>query len=176
MNGPVRPWSSKPRQRDLTPMLRRPVEPAMPGLRNVHGPEALTTVDLQCSSLVSAGGSCLITMTEHERGAAGLPILSAALNVVASVFIISMLGLTGAAIATAIVLTVWKVATAFFIARHLRLRRVPSECSDRHSGDPWAVAFSWHARYFDRETRALLVHQDHRHCEDQRRPDAPSRV
>src|SRR5229473_1839588 len=78
MNGPVRPWSSKPRQRDLTPMLRRPVEPAMPGL-------------------------------------------SAAVNVVASVFFISMLGLTGAAIATTIVLIVWKVATAFFIARHLRL-------------------------------------------------------
>jgi len=78
-------------------------------------------VDLQCSSLVSAGGSCLITMTEHERGAAALLILSAAVNVVASVFFISMLGLTGAAIATTIVLIVWKVATAFFIARHLRL-------------------------------------------------------
>ena len=114
-------------------------------------------------------------MTEHERGAAGLPILSAAVNVVASVFFISVLGLTGAAIATTIVLIVWKVATAFFVARHLRLR-VPSECSDRHSGDPWAFAFSWHALYFDRETRALSVHQDHRHCEDQRRPDAPSRV
>src|SRR5216684_1462545 len=76
---------------------------------------------LQCLSLVSAGGSCLITMTEHERGAAGLPILSAAVNVVASVFFISMLGLTGAAIATTIALIVWNVAMAFFISRHLRL-------------------------------------------------------
>jgi O-antigen/teichoic acid export membrane protein len=63
----------------------------------------------------------VMTMTEHERGAAGPLILSAAVNVVASVLFISMLGLTGAAIATTIVLIVWNVATVFFICRHLRL-------------------------------------------------------
>jgi O-antigen/teichoic acid export membrane protein len=63
----------------------------------------------------------VMTMTEHERGAAGLLILSAAVNVVASIVFISMLGLTGAAIATTIALIVWNVAMAFFISRHLRL-------------------------------------------------------
>jgi len=60
-------------------------------------------------------------MTEHERGAAALLILSAAVNVVASIVFISMLGLTGAAIVTTIALIVWNVAMAFFISRHLRL-------------------------------------------------------
>jgi len=63
----------------------------------------------------------VLTMTEHERGAATLLILSAAGNVVASIVFISMLGLTGAAIATAIALIVWNVAMAAFISRHLRL-------------------------------------------------------
>ena len=63
----------------------------------------------------------VMTMTEHERGAAVLLILSAAVNVVASIFFISILGLTGAAIATAIALIVWNVTMAIFIARHLRL-------------------------------------------------------
>ena len=63
----------------------------------------------------------VMTMTEHERGAAALLILSAAGNVVASIVFISMLGLTGAAIATTIALIVWNVAMAFFISRHLRL-------------------------------------------------------
>jgi O-antigen/teichoic acid export membrane protein len=63
----------------------------------------------------------VLTMTEHERGAAALLILSAAVNVVASIVFISMLGLTGAAIATTIALIVWNVAMAFFISRHLRL-------------------------------------------------------
>jgi O-antigen/teichoic acid export membrane protein len=63
----------------------------------------------------------VMTMTEHERGAAALLILSAAVNVVASIFFISILGLTGAAIATTIALIVWNVAMALFISRHLRL-------------------------------------------------------
>ena len=63
----------------------------------------------------------VMTMTEHERGAAVLLLLSAAVNVVASVFFISMLGLTGAAIATAIALIVWNLAMALFISRYLRL-------------------------------------------------------
>ncbi|THD45000.1 MAG: exopolysaccharide biosynthesis protein [Bradyrhizobium sp.] len=63
----------------------------------------------------------VMTMTEHERGAAALLILSAAVNVVASIVFIRILGLTGAAIATTIALIVWNVAMAFFISRHLRL-------------------------------------------------------
>jgi O-antigen/teichoic acid export membrane protein len=63
----------------------------------------------------------VMTMTGHERGAAGLLILSAAVSVVASILFISMLGLTGAAIATTIALIVWNVAMAFFITRHLQL-------------------------------------------------------
>jgi O-antigen/teichoic acid export membrane protein len=63
----------------------------------------------------------VMTMTEHERGAAALLILSAMVNVVASVVLISMLGLTGAAIATAIALIIWNVAMALFISRYLRL-------------------------------------------------------
>jgi O-antigen/teichoic acid export membrane protein len=63
----------------------------------------------------------VMTMTDHERGAATLLTLSAAVNVVASIVFISMLGLTGAAITTAIALIVWNVAMAFFISRHLRL-------------------------------------------------------
>jgi O-antigen/teichoic acid export membrane protein len=73
--------------------------------------------------IVASYGSQLsvMTMTEHERGAAAPLILSAAVNVVASIFFISILGLTGAAIATTIALIVWNVAMAFFISRHLRL-------------------------------------------------------
>jgi O-antigen/teichoic acid export membrane protein len=73
--------------------------------------------------IVASYGSQLsvMTMTEHERGAAVLLILSAAVNVVASIVFISILGLIGAAIATTIALIVWNVAMAFFISRHLRL-------------------------------------------------------
>ena len=73
--------------------------------------------------IVASYGSQLsvMTMTGHERGAAALLILSAAVNVVASIVFITMLGLTGAAIATTIALIVWNVAMAFFISRHLRL-------------------------------------------------------
>jgi len=73
--------------------------------------------------IAASYGSLLsvMTMTEHERGAAALLILSATINVVASVVLISMLGLTGAAIATTIALIVWNVAMAFFISRNLRL-------------------------------------------------------
>jgi O-antigen/teichoic acid export membrane protein len=63
----------------------------------------------------------VMTMTQHERGAAALLILSATVNVAASIVFISMLGLTGAAIATAITLIVWNLAMALFISRHLRL-------------------------------------------------------
>ena len=57
----------------------------------------------------------------HQTAHTALLILSASVNVVASIFFISILGLTGAAIATTIALIVWNVAMAFFISRHLRL-------------------------------------------------------
>jgi O-antigen/teichoic acid export membrane protein len=63
----------------------------------------------------------VMTMTEHERGAAALLMLSVFVNVVASVVFISMFGLIGAAIATSIALIVWNLAMALFIRRHLRL-------------------------------------------------------
>ena len=73
--------------------------------------------------IVASYGSQLyvMTMTKHERGAAALLIVSAAVNIAASIFFISILGLTGAAIATTIALIVWNVTMALFISRHLRL-------------------------------------------------------
>ncbi|WP_426413142.1 polysaccharide biosynthesis C-terminal domain-containing protein [Bradyrhizobium ganzhouense] len=71
----------------------------------------------------AAFGSLLLimTMTEHERGAAVLLMLSAAINILASVAFISWLGLTGAAIASSAALIIWHIAMAVFIFRHLRL-------------------------------------------------------
>jgi O-antigen/teichoic acid export membrane protein len=63
----------------------------------------------------------VMTMTEHERGAAAMLMLSVFVNVVASIVFISMFGLIGAAIATTIALIVWNLAMALFIRRHLRL-------------------------------------------------------
>jgi O-antigen/teichoic acid export membrane protein len=62
-----------------------------------------------------------MTMTEHERGAAALLVLSALVNIVAGIVFINMFGLNGAAIATTIALIVWNVAMASFIRRHLQL-------------------------------------------------------
>jgi O-antigen/teichoic acid export membrane protein len=63
----------------------------------------------------------VMTMTEHERGAAALLVLSALVNIVAGIVFINMFGLNGAAIATTIALIVWNVAMASFIRRHLQL-------------------------------------------------------
>ncbi len=73
--------------------------------------------------IAAAFGSQLLvmTMTEHERVAAILLILSAAVNVLASVAFIGLLGLTGAAIASSAALIIWNIAMAFFIFRYLRL-------------------------------------------------------
>jgi O-antigen/teichoic acid export membrane protein len=73
--------------------------------------------------IAAAFGSQLhvMTMTAHERGAAFLLILSAAINILASAAFISLLGLTGAAIASSAALIIWNIAMAFFIFRHLRL-------------------------------------------------------
>jgi O-antigen/teichoic acid export membrane protein len=63
----------------------------------------------------------VMTMTEHERGAAALLILGAVVNIVAGVVFIAILGLTGAAVATTIALIIWNVTMARFISRHLQL-------------------------------------------------------
>lgn len=72
--------------------------------------------------VAAAFGSLLLimTMTEHERSAAALLILSAALNILASVAFIYWLGLTGAAIASSAALIIWHIAMAFFVSRYLR--------------------------------------------------------
>jgi O-antigen/teichoic acid export membrane protein len=63
----------------------------------------------------------VMTMTEHERSAAALLISSAIINIAVGVILVATLGLTGAAIATAITLAAWNLAMAHFISRHLRL-------------------------------------------------------
>jgi O-antigen/teichoic acid export membrane protein len=70
----------------------------------------------------SCGSQLLVmTMTEHERSAATLSILSALVNLVAGATFIKMFGLAGAAVATTLALIIWNVAMALFISRHLRL-------------------------------------------------------
>lgn len=73
--------------------------------------------------IAASYGSLLpvMTMTGHERGAAALLILSSVVNVVAGILLISMLGLTGAAVATGIALIIWNAAMAIFISRRLQL-------------------------------------------------------
>jgi O-antigen/teichoic acid export membrane protein len=63
----------------------------------------------------------IMTMTGHERGAAILLILSALFNILVSAVLISLTGLTGAAISTMMTLIVWNIAMAVFIWHHLRL-------------------------------------------------------
>lgn len=79
---------------------------------------------LLVGQVVAAGfGSLLLvmTMTEHERGAAVLLIVSAVVDVLASVAFVYWLGLTGAAIASSAALIVWHIAMALFVFRYLRL-------------------------------------------------------
>lgn len=88
----------------------------------VAGAPALRILLLGQVTAAAFGSLLLImTMTEHERGAAVLLILSAAINILASVAFIYWLGLTGAAIASAAALIIWHIAMAFFIFRYLRL-------------------------------------------------------
>jgi len=63
----------------------------------------------------------LMTMTGNERSAAALLIGSALLNGVFGLLLIGGMGLTGAAIATAVALIVWNVAMAIFVWRGLGL-------------------------------------------------------
>jgi O-antigen/teichoic acid export membrane protein len=74
--------------------------------------------------IVAGAGSQLyvMTMTGHERSAAVLLVTCAAANAIASALLIKLLGLNGAAVATATTLISWNVAMAFFLWRHLRLQ------------------------------------------------------
>jgi O-antigen/teichoic acid export membrane protein len=63
----------------------------------------------------------IMTMTGCERGAAVLLIVSALVNILLSAILVSLLGLTGAAISTTLTFVVWNVAMAAFIWHHLRL-------------------------------------------------------
>jgi len=79
---------------------------------------------LLVSQVITAGaGSQLhvMTMTGHERSAAVLLIPSAVANAVASTALIHALGLTGAAIGTAIAFIIWNIAMSMFLWRRLRL-------------------------------------------------------
>jgi O-antigen/teichoic acid export membrane protein len=70
----------------------------------------------------SAGSQLYVmTMTGHERSAAGLLVSCALVNAGASAVLIGMFGLTGAAIGTAVTLVVWNVAMALFLRRRLNL-------------------------------------------------------
>lgn len=86
--------------------------------------------------IVASGGSQLyvMTMTGHERSAAGLLIASAGANAAACVALINFLGLTGAAISTAATLIAWNLAMALFLWRRLQLR--PSVLALFGSRDP----------------------------------------
>lgn len=73
--------------------------------------------------IAAAAGSQLqvMTMTGSERGAAVLLILGALSNIVAGAVLIGLMGLVGAAVATAVVQVVLNVAMALFIWRRLHL-------------------------------------------------------
>jgi O-antigen/teichoic acid export membrane protein len=73
--------------------------------------------------VVAGAGSqlYLLTMTGHERSAAVLMLAAAAGNAAAAAGFISLLGLTGAAIATTLTLVAWNVAMALLVWRYLGL-------------------------------------------------------
>jgi O-antigen/teichoic acid export membrane protein len=73
--------------------------------------------------IAGAAGSqlYLMTMTGHERAAAVLLLLSTAANAAAGYLLISVMGLSGAAIATTAAFVVWNALMALFIGRSLRL-------------------------------------------------------
>lgn len=63
----------------------------------------------------------LMTMTGHERAAAGLIVMSTAANACVGWLLVGPLGLEGAATATAASAVLWNVAMGAFIARRLRI-------------------------------------------------------
>jgi O-antigen/teichoic acid export membrane protein len=73
--------------------------------------------------MAACAGSQLpvMTMTGHERSAAALLVLCAIINLGASVVLIGMFGLIGAAIGNAVSLIIWNAAMALFLWRGLGL-------------------------------------------------------
>jgi O-antigen/teichoic acid export membrane protein len=73
-------------------------------------------------AVISSAGSQLhvMTMTGHERSGFKLLVACAAINVVGCTVLISLLGITGAAISTSAALIAWNLAMAVFIWRRLR--------------------------------------------------------
>jgi O-antigen/teichoic acid export membrane protein len=73
-------------------------------------------------AVISSAGSQLhvMTMTGHERSGFKLLVACAGINVVGCTILISLLGITGAAISTTAALVAWNVAMAVFIWRRLR--------------------------------------------------------
>ena len=99
-------------------------EPLLAWFGQDFGAGVLTMRILLIGQVIAGGvGSQLhlMTMTGHERSAAALLFLSITANAVVSAALISLLGLTGAAIATTAILIFWNTAMALFIWRHLRL-------------------------------------------------------
>jgi len=91
-----------------------------PGLED--GVPALRILLLGQTLAAGAGSQLYVmTMTGHERSAAALLGVSAAANAIASAVLIGLLGLTGAAIATAVTLIIWNMAMALFLWRRMQL-------------------------------------------------------
>jgi O-antigen/teichoic acid export membrane protein len=91
----------------------RGYEAGVPALRILLAGQVLAA---SCGSQLS-----IMTMTGCERGAAVLLIVGALVNILLSAILVSLLGLTGAAISTTLTFVVWNVAMAAFIWHHLRL-------------------------------------------------------
>jgi O-antigen/teichoic acid export membrane protein len=63
----------------------------------------------------------VMIMTGHERGAALLLVSHTVVNAALSVWLIGLLGLSGAAMATGAILVVWNAAMGLFLWRRLHL-------------------------------------------------------
>ena len=61
----------------------------------------------------------IMTMTGHQNQAGAIIIGSAAVNIVLNVFLIPLLGLTGAAISTAFTMILWNIAMLAYVHRKL---------------------------------------------------------
>lgn len=98
---------------------------------------------LLLGQVVTAGAGSqlyLLTMTGHEKTAAVLMLLNAAVNAVLCAVLIQSFGLTGAAIGSAITLILWNLAMAVTIWRVLHLMpsalSVFASSSAKHGGRP----------------------------------------
>jgi O-antigen/teichoic acid export membrane protein len=79
---------------------------------------------LLIGQMITAGAGSqmqVMTMTGHERIAAGLLVLMSGVHLVMSLGLIRSFGLTGAAIATCTTLILWNLAMAFYIWRRVHV-------------------------------------------------------